>query len=68
MMKGGKNVEGYTDPTAFIAIGKVNREESETDKRAHDLVKVLKYIIKTAGFEVVERIHLKDTKSGREYR
>lgn len=67
-MKSGRNIEYYADPTASNAIGKVNREESETDKRAHDLVKVLKYIIRTAGFEAVERIHLKDVKSGREYK
>lgn len=67
-MKSGRNIEGYADPTACNAVGKVNQEESEIDKRAYDLVKVLKYIIKTAGFEIVGRIHLKDTKSGREYK
>lgn len=67
-MKGGRNVEGYADPTASVAIGQVSREENETDKRAYDLVKVLKYIIRAAGFELTERIHLRDTKTGREYK
>lgn len=67
-MKSRRNIEGYADPTASNAVGKVNRDESEIDKRAYDLVKVLKYIIRTAGFEIVGRIHLKDTKSGREYK
>lgn len=46
----------------------VIKTESEADKRAFDLVKVLKYIIRAAGFELIERIQLRDTKSGREYR
>lgn len=64
----GKNIEGYADPTASMALSEVSREEHETDKRAYDLVKVLKFIIRTAGFELVERVHLKDTKSGRVYK
>jgi len=49
-------------------VGQVSREESEADKRAYDLVKVLKFIIRSCGFELIERIQLKDTKSGREYK
>lgn len=67
-MKCGRNIEGYADPTATIAVGQVSREESEADKRAYDLVKVLKFIIRSCGFELIERIQLKDTKSGREYK
>lgn len=67
-MKGGRNIEGYSDPTASIVVGQVSREESEADKRAYDLVKVLKFIIRSCGFELTERIQLKDTKSGREYK
>lgn len=67
-MKSGRNIEGYSDPTASIAVGQVSREESEADKRAYDLVKVLKFIIRSCGFELIERIQLKDTKSGREYK
>lgn len=67
-VKGGRNIEGYADPTATIAVGQVSREESEADKRAYNLVKVLKFIIRSCGFELIERIQLKDTKSGREYK
>lgn len=49
-MKVGKNSEGYLDPTASAAIGQVSREESEADKRAYDLIKVLKFIIRSCGF------------------
>lgn len=58
-MKGGRNIEGYSDPTASIAVGQVSREESEADKRAYDLVKVLKFIIRSCGFELIERIPVK---------
>lgn len=67
-MKGGRNIEGYADPTAVIAVGQVNREQCEADKRVYDLVKVLKYIIRTAGFELTERVQLRDIRTGREYR
>ena len=67
-MKGGRNIEGYSDPTASIAVGQVSREESEADKRACDLVKVLKFIIRSCGFELSERAQLRDTKTGREYK
>ena len=68
-MKGGRNTEGYADPTATIAVGRVAKEEREpADKRAYDLIKILKYIIKGAGFELTERVQVKDTKTGRVYR
>jgi hypothetical protein len=68
VFNGGKNNEGYSDPTASVALGVVSKEEHETDRRASDLVKVLKYIIRLAGFELTERVRLRDTKSGREYK
>ncbi len=67
-MRSGKNIEGYIDPTAALAVERVGREEKETNKRVNDLVKVLKFIIRSCGFELTERIKLKDTKTGREYK
>lgn len=67
-MRTGKNQEGYADPTAFSAINTVSKIESEADKRAYDLVHSLKSTIHAAGFELTDRIQLKDTKSGRVYR
>ena len=67
-MRTGRNSEGYSDPTASMAIGTVNKEQVDTDKRAYDLVKVLKFIIRTAGFELIEHIKVKDIKTGREYK
>ncbi|MCM1119355.1 MAG: hypothetical protein NC543_08350 [bacterium] len=62
------NSEGYADPTAYEGMKGIIREESEAEKRVHDLVKVLKYIINAAGFELSERVQLKDKKTGREYK
>ena len=42
--------------------------ENETERRVSELVKVLKFIIRSAAFELSGRIHLKDTKTGREYK
>ncbi len=66
--KGGKNSEGYADPTATIAISDISKEQADADKRAYDLVKVLKYVVHAAGFEMTERVQLKDKKTGRVYK
>lgn len=62
------NTEGYKDTTVYYGMRDVMKEESETDKRAYDLIKVLKYVIRAMGFELIERIQLRDTKSGKEYK
>lgn len=62
------NSEGYADPTAYYSTKEIIREESETEKRAYDLIKVLKFIIRSCGFELIERVKIKDTKTGREFR
>lgn len=68
MNKAKYNSEGYADPTAYEGMKGIIREESEAEKRVHDLVKVLKYIINSAGFELTERVQLMDKKTGREYK
>ena len=62
------NSEGYADPTAYYGTKEIIRDESETEKRAYDLIKVLKFIIRSCGFELIERVKIKDTKTGREFR
>lgn len=62
------NSEGYADLTAYYGTKEIIREESETEKRAYDLIKVLKFIIRSCGFELIERVKIKDTKTGREFR
>lgn len=62
------NSEGYADPTGYYGTKEIIREESETEKRAYDLIKVLKFIIRSCGFELIERVKIKDTKTGREFK
>lgn len=64
-----RNSEGYSDPTAGAALAAVKKEEQVVEeKRVNDLIRVLKYIVRLAGFELNERIQLKDTDTGKVYR
>lgn len=63
-----KNSEGYPDPTAYEGLKPIIREEDEQQKRVNTLIFVLKYIIRLAGFELLNRIEIRERKSGREYR
>lgn len=62
------NSEGYFDPTAYGGIRSILREENALDRDANMLIKVLKYIINKAGFELVNRIEIKDRKSGKAFK
>jgi len=64
-----ENAEGYADPTAYAALTNIQVEESAAlDARVNTLIKVLKYIIAVSGFEMINRIELRDKKSGRCFR
>lgn len=63
-----KNSEGYADPTAYYGMKDVLREEAKTERRAAELIRVLKFIIRSCDFELIERVKIKDTKTGREFR
>jgi len=56
-----KNGSGYTDPTAYKAIKKVEKES----ERFHRLLNTIFYICDLAGFHVEGRIVLKDKETGR---
>ena len=63
-----QNKEGYADPTAYEGLKPIIREEDEQQKRLNTLIFVLKYIIRLAGYDLLNRVELKDKKTGREYR
>lgn len=63
-----KNSEGYNDPTAYKGITKVMREESEQQRRINALIGSLKSLIDLAGYDLLNRIEVRDRKTGREYR
>lgn len=60
------NREGYADPTAFQAIRFT--ENRDLQDRACRLIRNLKTAIKESGFELINRIELRDRSSGREFR
>lgn len=59
-----RNSEGYSDPTAYEGLRPIIAAEKDVNM----LIKVLKYIIGKSGFELINRIELKDTKSGRVFK
>lgn len=63
-----RNHEGYADPTAYGGLRNTMQSEVETDRKVTELIKVLKFIIHSCGFELVTRIQIRDTKSGKEFR
>lgn len=63
-----RNKEGYKDPTAYAAMSKILGEENEQQRKVSELIGVLKHIIDEAGFDLLERIKIRDRKTGREYR
>ncbi len=63
-----KNAEGYNDPTAYNAMTKVMREENEPQRRINALIGSIKSLIDLAGFDLLNRIEVRDRKTGREYR
>lgn len=64
MPKPWENSSGYPDPTAYEAEKSISAEE----KRKNELIKVLKYIVRTADFELLNRLEVRDNKTGRIWR
>lgn len=59
-----ENSSGKADPTAYTAT----RPIQEDEQRVSDLVHVIRYVAKNAGFEIINRIEFRDRRSGRIYR
>lgn len=63
-----KNSEGYNDPTAYEGLKPFITEENKLYKDVSSLISVLKFIIDKSGFELVNRIEIKDKMTGRVFR
>ena len=63
-----KNAEGYNDPTAYEGLKPIIEEENALYREMYSLIKVLKYIIDKSGFELVNRIEIKDKKTGKVFK
>lgn len=63
-----KSGYSHIDPTAYNAIGKVFNEDHtriEEEDRFYNLLDDIERIVDLAGFEIEDRIVLKDKKTGR---
>lgn len=63
-----RNGSGYSDPTAYEAIKKVDTAYLNESDRFHNLLDTLFYITELAGFEIEGRIVLKDLATGKVWR
>jgi len=59
------NANGCPDPTAYEALKPIIKEDAELESKVNFLIKVLKFIINETGFELLNRIEIKDKKTGR---
>lgn len=64
---GSKNAEGYHDPTASGAFDRINKELAGEEK-VRKLVSTLKNVAELAGYNVTNRIELRDKITGKVYR
>ena len=55
----------HKDPTADIAITKVDLERMDQEDRFRDLLDTIYYISDLAGFDIEEHIVLRDRKTGK---
>lgn len=59
------NSEGYPDPTAYGALKPIMQADAALEGKVNFLIKVLKFIANEAGFDVINRIELRDRNTGR---
>lgn len=66
-----KNGEGYYDPTPGKAIDKIDkktkRRSKARDKVVTDVIDSIKSILNVFDLELIERVKLRDKKTGKEY-
>ena len=58
------NGSGYYDPTAYEALKAVELEEM----RVTNVIKAVKAVLNVAGFDLINRIEIRDRRTGHEYR
>ncbi|MDO5397170.1 MAG: hypothetical protein Q4G33_04500 [bacterium] len=59
-----RNSENYPDPTAYAVIKSI----SDDEKRVSMLIKSIKQIAILCGYEITNRIEIRERKSGKLYR
>lgn len=59
-----RNNEGYIDPTAYAALKNIAASE-RAEKKAAYVISIFKFIARESGFDLMNRIELRDKKTGR---
>lgn len=62
------NASACADPTAYYGLKPIIQEEHDLEKKVHNLVNVLKFIVEWAGFEFIGRIQIRHKESGKEFK
>lgn len=62
------NQSGLPDPTAYEALKPIIKEETDIEKKCNFLIKIIKFIIRESGFEILNRIELKHNDSGKVFK
>lgn len=60
-----KNPEGYADPTPYDAIRNIDR--TSADINALRLIKCILTLLDINGYVLIDRLHIRDKLTGREY-
>ena len=62
------NQSGVPDPTAHEALKPIIQDEHELEQKVHVAVTVIKIILGLAGFDLLNRVELRDKKSGKVFK
>ena len=62
------NQSSLPDPTAYEALKPIIKEETDIEKKCNFLIKIIKFIIRESGFEILNRIELKHNDSGKVFK
>lgn len=62
------NNSGCKDPTAYEALKPIIQEDAALERKVHNIINTLKFIVDWAGFEFIGRIEIKHKDSGREFK
>ena len=62
------NSEGYSDPTAYEALKPIIKDDEYRQRRVSDFIDLMRRFANMCGYEIMNRVVLKDKKTGKEYR
>jgi len=63
-----KNGSGCNDPTAFEAIKSVTKYTKNRDQEVKEAITLVKKMFKKFDMEVINRMYIKDKKTGKRYK